>query len=532
MAANHWDLAVQTHNTNHPDADHSCADISQVNPRFFPRTTILWASPECTAHSIARGKPRETQPDLFGDSLPAEAAERSRATMWDVPRFAEYHRYEAVIVENVVDAHNWVPFQAWLMSMDALGYDHQIVYLNSMHAWHLGAAAPQSRDRMYVVFWRKGNPKPDLEHMQRPPAWCPEHGVVPAMQAFKNPDKRWGRYRAQYVYRCPQVSCRNQVVEPAWLPAASIIDWSDLGQRIGDRTRPLAEKTMRRIQAGIDRYWGGDGAGPLLVNNVSGSDHTRSAPITDPTPTMVAGGLHASLLVPVEGREGKDAQPAGLPYRTQTTRNETGILMHLEAAGNTYDAADPKHPAHGRESGYYRVWDGSQPFKTMHTTASKALAFHPFIAELRGGSSDARPVTDPLCTVTASGNHHALISPYYGNSTPTTTDSALPTVTATDRHALIMRNNNGGPEMSTPVSEPVRTLTTAGHQSLIVEGQTIDPADCYFRMLNPQEIKQAMAFPGEYELLGNKREKVKMAGNAVTPPAARDLISAVATSLN
>jgi DNA (cytosine-5)-methyltransferase 1 len=39
---------------------------------------------------------------LFGDVLPDAAAERSRATMWDVPRFAETHRYQAVVVENVV----------------------------------------------------------------------------------------------------------------------------------------------------------------------------------------------------------------------------------------------------------------------------------------------------------------------------------------------------------------------------------------------------------------------------------------------
>lgn len=50
-------------------------------------------------------------------------------------------------------------------------------------------------------------------------------------------------------------------------------------------------------------------------------------------------------------------------------------------------------------------------------------------------------------------------------------------------------------------------------------------------MLTPNEIQQAMAFPAEYMLLGNKREKVRMAGNAVTPPAARDLIAAVVDSL-
>ncbi|MGY4845477.1 DNA cytosine methyltransferase [Kocuria sp. MNB10] len=476
VASNHWPLAVETHNTNHPYADHICADLSQINPSYFPATDLLWASPECTNHSIAKGRRRATDtPDLFGQGLPDEAAQRSRATMWDVPRFAEVHRYEAVIVENVVDAARWTPFRAWLMAMDSLGYQHHIVYLNSMHAWAAGEAAPQSRDRMYVVFWRKGNRKPELEAMQRPPAHCPTHGQVRAMQAFKNPAKRWGRYRAQYVYRCPRVECRNTIVEPAWVPAASIIDWSDVGTRIGDRPRPLAAKTLARIQAGIDRYW---------------------------TPT----------LVPVEGRDGKAAQPVTGPVRTQTTRNETGValppMMHLEAAGNTYDAADPKHPAHDRRDGYYRVWDGAEPLRTMHTTASKGVAFPPFIAELRGGGSDARAVRDPLATVTASGNHHALI----------------------------MRNNGpggtDGAHLSTPVTEPVRTVTTAGHQSLVRRGDSIRVDDCSFRMLTPHEIQRAMAFPADYTLLGTKREQVRMAGNAVTPPTARDLIGAVTASLN
>jgi DNA (cytosine-5)-methyltransferase 1 len=174
MAANHWQLAVDTHNTNHPEADHSCADLSQVDPRYFPRTDLLWASPECTNHSQAKGRKRITsQPDLFEQVLPDEAAERSRATMWDVVRFTEHHRYQAVLVENVVDAYHWPPFQAWLMAMDSLGYDHQLVFLNSMHAQAQGLPAPQSRDRMYVVFHRHGNRRPELAKYQRPSAYCP-----------------------------------------------------------------------------------------------------------------------------------------------------------------------------------------------------------------------------------------------------------------------------------------------------------------------------------------------------------------------
>ena len=46
------------------------------------------------------------------------------------------------------------------------------------------------------------------------------------------------------------------------------------------------------------------------------------------------------------------------------------------------------------------------------------------------------------------------------------------------------------------------------------------------------EAEHGPLTPAEYVLLGTKREQVRMAGNAVTPPAARDLVGAVAASLN
>lgn len=451
VASNHWQLAVDTHEENHPDTGHVCADLSQIDPRYYPRTDILWASPECTNHSIAKGA-RKVVPDLF-NPIPDEAQERSRATMWDVPRFTEVHRYSAVIVENVVDVARWHPYQAWLMAMDSLGYEHEVVFMNSMHAWHLGDPAPQSRDRFYAIFWRKGNRRPDLQHIQRPPAHCEVHGRVEAIKAWKT-GRRSGRYRQQYVFRCPEVACRGREVTPAWIPASSIIDWSDLGTRIGDRARPLADKTMRRIQAGIDRYWSGQDRDPLVVNNVSGSDGTRSSSVREVAPTMVAGGLHASLLVPVEGREGKAPQSVTEPARTQTTRNETALLV--PAGGGWNEDARPV----------------SEPARTRTTRESEGVAFPPFITELRGGSSDARAASESLSTVTASGNHHGLTT-----------------------------------------------------------GRTPSIEEASFRMLSPDEIKRAMAFPTEYRILGTKRDQVRMSGNAVTPPAARDLIAAVAASL-
>lgn len=532
IAANHWALAIESHQMNHPNTDHSQADISQVDPRYFPRTHVLWGSPECTNHSIAKGIKRQRQQDLAlfeldGTApLPDEAANRSRATMWDIPRFAEHHRYMAIILENVVDAYRWDQFPAWQLAMEKLGYRMQFAWLNSMHAQIGGLPAPQSRDRMYIVMWRedlaskkKGLTGPNVAKWTSPMALCLEHGEIQAVQAFKKTEQ-WGRYRAQYLYRCPKCW---QVVEPGWLPAASIIDWSIPAPRIGDRAKPLAEKTVERIRRGMERHWTpflakaagntydgvttgsgylriaeigspmpvqtgsaehglavpplivrGEGntvpakpatealgaltasgsmfvAQPLIVNHVSGADATRSEPITRELPSIVAGGLHASLLVPVEGRDGKSAASAVDPLRTQSTRNETGLVVPLRNHGV------------------------------------------------------AKPTSHPIDTVSAEGNHHALV----------------------------MRNNLGGAEMSTPVTEPIRTLTTGGHQSLIEPSAPIslDVEDAGFRMLEPHEIQAGMGFAADYLLLGSKRDKVKQAGNAVTPPAARDLGHAVAEFL-
>ena len=205
LAMNHWKRAIETHNTNFPETDHACTDIQACEPRAFYATDILVASPECTNHSLAKGvKRKRSQIDAFTDATPKADEIRSRATMWDVPRFAEVHRYRAIIVENVVDARHWVMFEAWLMAMHALGYQHKAVYLNSMFAH----PTPQSRDRMYIVFWQRGNRAPDLE--VRPAAHCVRCAKdVEAVQSWK-PGRDWGRYKRQYLY-CSRTTSRRSM---------------------------------------------------------------------------------------------------------------------------------------------------------------------------------------------------------------------------------------------------------------------------------------------------------------------------------
>lgn len=104
--------------------------------------------------------------------------------------------------------------------------------------------------------------------------------------------------------------------------------------------------------------------------------------------------------------------------------------------------------------------------------------------------------------------------------------------------ALITRHNSSkgdGAEMTTPASSYLRTLTTTAQQSIItpadLKAAEAHVDDCLFRMLEPHEVAAGMAFPRDYIWHGTRRERVKLAGNAVTTPAARDLIAAVAESL-
>lgn len=520
MAANHWKLAVETHNTNHPEADHDCADISQVDPRRYPTTDILWASPECTNHSQAKGKRRaDRQPDLFGEVLPDEAAERSRATMWDVCRFVEImklrgHPYKAFVVENVVDVRQWMFFDAWTMGLRSAGYCLHFVYLNSMFAQGAGAPAPQSRDRWYCVGHLTGNRCPDLKKWTSPAAWCPRcETQVRAVQVWKNPDRQAGRYRQQYIYLCPSPRC-GQEVFPGVLPAAVAIDWTLPGERIGDRAKPLAPKTVARIEAGLRRY-----ARPTPPFIALLRTNAMTHRVDEPLNTVSAGGGHHGLvdpmLVPAGGTWNDSALTVREPFRTRTTRENDALVV----------------PVEGRDGLSAR--SASDPARTQTARLQDAL-----VVPLRNNNT-AKPVThDPLDTVAAAGNHHALVmrnmtargdqgQMSYPPSEP------LRTVLAEQRQSLIRWDHLLVPYYGTgtarSVAEPAGTVTTVDRNALVGVQVAVD--DCTFRMLEPHEIQAAMAFLPDYEVLGNKREKVRQLGNAVTPPAARDLIAAVVESI-
>lgn len=356
LAANHWDRAIETHSTNHPDADHWNADLSAYNMTCLPDADVLWASPICTELSPGGGtKKRTAQMDLFEDlgHVPDAAFERTRITFWEVIRACEVKRFPVVLIENVVEAAAWELFDVWLSGMTAMGYEHQFV---SVTAAHIGSPtnphAPQWRDRLYIVFTQRGMRRPNVD--PRPLAPCPSCSRdVAAVQAWKKEGRRIGKYRQQYVYVCPDVACRGTIVEPYVVPAAAAIDWSNLGTRIGDRAKPLADATMRRIQRGLDLITNPALAGEAYVTTAR--RNSIPAPAGQAAlPTFTAGGFHHELTVPpgafiskhhggldykAIGHMNKDVTTEPLPAMVCATNNSLVVPFRKGSTPHRADAA-------------------------------------------------------------------------------------------------------------------------------------------------------------------------------------------------
>lgn len=223
IAINHDQDAILMHKTNHPNTLHLTEDIFQVDLKKYvkgQRVALMWASPDCTSHSKAKGgKPRERGLRI----LPWAVYKHARAILPDV-----------IMMENVEEIQQWGPldeeghpikarqgedYLKFITAMKSLGY---VFDYRELVAADYGA--PTTRKRWYAVFRRDS----------REIIW-------PEPTHFKDR-------------------------EPRWKACGDYIDWSDLGRSIFDRPKPLADATMKRIANGIRKYII-DNPHPYIVRN-------------------------------------------------------------------------------------------------------------------------------------------------------------------------------------------------------------------------------------------------------------------------
>lgn len=396
MAANHNTYKVEVHEANHPTAEHWIADL--VDPeaadyhsaRDLPAGDLLVAGVSCVNHSQANTqKAYEQGLSLFELDDPefdkrVTKSEKDRATANCVLHYAEVHHPRLILVECTTELVSWGPaipgrekigdgssYQWWLKQFENLGYRYKELRLNSMFF-----GVPQSRDRLYIAFWDRYLPAPDLEH--RPMSRCAGCGDdVEAVWSWKTgvPASGAVRYGIQYNYRCPR--CRREVVPPM-TPSLYALDLTNLGTRIGDRARPLKPNTMARIERCRKRF-----------------------------------AEFPAIIMPAKGAHGSEKHP-WQPLMTQTSQQETALL----STGAVFAAH--RHNGDGKHI--------SQPMDTVTSTHELAMLF----AAVNNYQGAPRGMSEPLPTALASETLSLMagVVPFRKNTTPTISAEPMPTVTS------------------------------------------------------------------------------------------------------
>lgn len=365
LAINHWDIAVQTHQANHPGARHIQTGLESVTPaEVVPggKLDMLWASPSCTHHSVARGgRPRcdqsRAQPHLLLDWL--DQLYVKRVMVENVPAFTSWGPLGANL--KPMKSKAGVLFDDYIRALEARGYKTD---------WRILCCAdygdPTTRERFFLQAVR------GREKIRWPE---PTHA--------KNPG---GLFRSK-----------------PWVPARDIIDWSLPGTSIFRRKKPLAPNTLRRIEAGIERFWG-KWAEPFLIllrGTKSGTLKSTAFSIDSPLPTLTAGGGHIGLVQPyvISCNNGSNAEKT--TSRVRSIEESIGT----QTGSNTFGIVEPI-----------------------------------IIPQLSCGAP--RGMGDPIPTITTAGAH-ALVEPfiisYYGTGEAHSIHEPFATITTRDRFGVVMQ---------------------------------------------------------------------------------------------
>lgn len=467
VAINHDPVAIAVHERNHPGAKHWTTDIWDVKPREATRgrpVELLHASPDCKHFSRAKGgKPK---------------SQKIRSLAWVVLRWAREARPQVITLENVPEFVDWGPldsegvaiesrkgetFKRWRRDLERLGY---IVEWRTLIASHYGA--PTSRKRLFLIARRDGNPI----------VWpAPTHG--PGLLPFNT--------------------------------AAQCIDWTIPVPSIFDRKKPLAEKTLRRIAAGIRRFVI-ESADPFIIPVNHGGGENRSESLGAPLSTVTAARRGHALVTPfvagVGGRAGQSPPTSGnAPVGTITAKNDRVLVAPT----------------------------------LIQTSYGERLGQAPRVLDLHA----------PLGTVVAQGQKHSLVAAFlakhYGGVVGQRTDKTIGTITAVDHHSLVtaklgvdrspevrafLTNYYGSEQdVGRGLNEPMRTVVTKDRFGLVtVKGVDYQIVDIGMRMLEPHELLAAQfgRFARNYDMspATTKKDAVRLIGNSVCPELEEAIIAA------
>ncbi|MDD4636507.1 MAG: DNA cytosine methyltransferase [Bacteroidales bacterium] len=379
VCVNHDINAIASHFANHPHAMHFTEDIRTLDLSLIASLVkkirmmkpdakiVLWASLECTNFSKAKG------------GLPRDADSRTLAE--HLYRYIEAIHPDYIQIENVEEFMAWgdvdengkplsmkkgCSYQRWIHTVKKYGYDYDYRILNAADY-----GAYTSRRRYFGIFAKDGLPVafPEPTHAKNPPKG----------DLFGTKLKKWKAVK-------------------------DVLDFSDEGESIFDRKKPLVEATLDRVLSGLIKFVaGGKDKWLLKYNSVNGKTGKHVPPsIEEPCP-----------VVSVQGRIGI-VQAKFIQQRNSGNPNS-------------------------------KVFGVDQPARTVTSTGGnmELVQAKRFIAKYYSGRPDGKVISvdGPAGAITTVDGHSLVtgkfLSAYYGNGFNSSVDDPSPVVPTKDRLSLI-----------------------------------------------------------------------------------------------
>lgn len=593
IAVNHDAAAVALHRANHPHTHHLRTDVFDVDP---VETTggrpvgLLWASPDCTFHSKARG------------AKPIRSTEKRRRSLaWVVIRWAAKVRPRVIALENVEEFADWCPlvpkrdaqgrmvrdasgavllrpcekrkgqtFRRWVRELRRLGY---AVEWRELRACDYGS--PTIRKRLFVIARCDGQPIvwPEKTHghstasigaaskTRRQREGSGDGEAMPSRGHAGDVDARdsipagrgGGSPRVRSVllgsghHRYRQASSAERRELDPFRTAAECIDWSlpcpsIFLTREQARTRrlkvqrPLKPATMARIARGVKKYVL-DAAKPFIVVANHGGDHFRGGSIDRPLSTICGGGNQHAVVSPfvagVGGRQGQSGERGvDRPLQTITAKADSVVVAPFTV------------PRYGERDGQAaRCGSVEAPSPTIVPNGNGAQVVAAYIAQHNVGmvGHDARK---PLSTITSKGAQQQVVAACLSHQRGEaargcggTVTEPVPTITAGGNHSALVYafiSSYYGVGIGQDARDPMRTIPTHERFAVVtVNGVQHVIEDIGMRMLTPRELFRCQGFGDDYiidvQLDGKwltKSDQTRLVGNSVCPDVAEAIVRA------
>lgn len=515
---NHDANAIASHAANHPDALHFTEDIRKLElspmvehlakckAQYPDAYIVLWASLECTNFSKAKGgQPRDAD---------------SRTLAEHLFRYIEAIEPDYIQIENVEEFMSWGDmdengkpismdkgrlYQKWVRNVKKYGFDFDYRILNAADY-----GAYTTRKRFFGIFAKKGLPITFPE---------PTHCKNGRKDMFSSLER--------------------------WKPVKEVLDFSDEGETIF-RAKPLAEKTLERIYAGLVKFVaGGKDAFLVKYNSMSRTGKYNAPGVDEPCPVVATQNrlgvaqvcfLSKQFSGHPESKNVSVEEPAG----TITCRDHHAFVSAHYGNGFNRSVDEPSATVTTKDrlslvtprfianeysgGGQHTSIDNICP-AILTNPKQKLITCKPWIMNT-SFSNIGSSIEEPAQTITANRKWHYLMNPQFNSAGRSVDNPCFTLIARMDKMPPYLVVTETG-RVAVEIYDTDSPMTRKIKEFMALYGIV----DIKMRMLRIPELKKIMGFPEDYMLIGTQADQKKFIGNAVEVNMARVLCEALARKI-